>query len=232
MNNTNPLILSADNIFKSYPQADEQLDILTGISIDIYERQTISIVGSSGSGKSTLLHILAGLDYATSGTILMANKPIQTLNDQQICKIRNQEFGFIYQFHHLLPEFTALENTLMPLTISNKVNKKSHDRGIHILNKLGLGKRLNHYPSQLSGGERQRVAIARALINNPRLVFADEPTGNLDNKTAHQVLDIFFGLQQELGTSLIIVTHDMEIANRTEYKYRLHSGAISNLSMI
>ena len=228
MNNQNPLILSATNIYKSYPQANDKLDILNGISLDIYEQQTISIVGSSGSGKSTLLHILAGLDYVTSGEVLIANKSITKLNDQQMCKIRNQEFGFIYQFHHLLPEFTALENTLMPLFISGNVNKESRERGEHILNKLSLHARLNHYPSQLSGGERQRVAIARALINNPRLVFADEPTGNLDNNTAHQVLDIFFELQQELGTSLIIVTHDIEIANKTQYKYKLYNGVIAH----
>ncbi len=221
---TKNLILQAQDVCKSYPQADGKLDILTGINLKIHEQQTISIVGSSGSGKSTLLHILAGLDAATNGEVIIAGKPVSRLTDQQICKIRNQEFGFIYQFHHLLPEFNALENTLMPLIIAGNANMTARTRGVHILTKLGLFNRLTHFPSQLSGGERQRVAIARALINNPRLVFADEPTGNLDNNTAHQVLDIFFELQQELGTSLVIVTHDTEIANRTEYKYRLHLG--------
>lgn len=219
-------VLVCSELYKSYSQGGVELQILSGINFEVEYGQTVSIVGSSGSGKSTLLHVLAGLDHATSGEIILDGSLIGALSDKEICKLRNKKLGFIYQFHHLLPEFTALENTLIPLMISKTVTKTDIDFARSLLDRLGLGNRLNHYPSQLSGGERQRVAITRAVINNPRLIFADEPTGNLDNHTGSQVLEVFFKLQQELKTSLIIVTHDIAVASLTSVCYRLRDGIL------
>jgi lipoprotein-releasing system ATP-binding protein len=221
------LVLICNNLHKSYISASTKLPILCGINLEVASGETISIVGSSGSGKSTLLHILAGLDNATSGSIIIDGHVLNGLKDNQVCNIRNQKLGFIYQFHHLLPEFTAYENVLMPILIHGNVNADNKEFAMHLLNRLGLDKRFSHYPSQLSGGERQRVAIARAVINNPKLVFADEPTGNLDNHTGSQVLEIFFSLQKELKTSLIIVTHDPAIAALTKSSYRLKDGLLN-----
>ena len=221
-------VLSCRNLTKSFSQADApDLEIFKNISFELSHSETISIVGSSGSGKTSLLQILAGLDHATDGRVIVCGEDISKMNQNELCKIRNKHLGFIYQFHHLLPEFTALENTLMPLIIAGQNNPEQHKYAEYILGRLGLSKRLKHYPSQLSGGERQRVAIARAVVNKPQIVFADEPTGNLDNTTAHQVLDIFFELQQELKTSLIIVTHDNAIAAKTQQIYHLHNGSLS-----
>ena len=221
-------VLSCRNLGKSFPQADAPaLEIFKNVSFELSSSETISIVGSSGSGKTSLLQILAGLDTASDGRVIVCGEDITTLNQNELCKIRNQNLGFIYQFHHLLPEFTALENTLMPLIIAGHDNQQRHEYAEYILGRLDLAKRLKHYPSQLSGGERQRVAIARAVVNQPKIVFADEPTGNLDNTTAHKVLDIFFELQQELKTSLIIVTHDTAIAAKTQKIYQLHNGQLS-----
>lgn len=220
------LVLICSNLHKSYTQAGTKLPILQGVNLEVSIGDTISIVGSSGSGKSTLLHILAGLDRANSGEIIIDKQVLNGLNDNQICAIRNKKLGFIYQFHHLLPEFTAYENVLMPLLIQGSINAANKDFAKHILNSLGLSERLSHYPAQLSGGERQRVAIARAVINNPKLIFADEPTGNLDNHTGSQVLEVLFAIQKELKTSLIIVTHDPAVAALTKYSYRLKDGAL------
>lgn len=212
---------------KSYFQANTELPILQGVNLEVGLGETISIVGSSGSGKSTLLHVLAGLDQAiTSGEIVIDGQILNGLNDNQICAIRNQKLGFIYQFHHLLPEFTAYENVVMPLLIHGGISAENKDFAMHILECLGLSRRVSHFPAQLSGGERQRVAIARAVINNPKLIFADEPTGNLDNHTGAQVLEVFFALQKELQTSLIIVTHDPAVAALTQSCYRLKNGLL------
>lgn len=225
MNNKQLHILNCTNINKSYVQGPETLHVLRDINLVVAPGETISIVGSSGSGKSTLLHILAGLDKPTSGHVHFSGTEINTLSDDKRCILRNKNVGFIYQFHHLLAEFTALENVLMPLMINGANNDpESLERAHIILDRLGLAKRLMHYPGQLSGGERQRVAIARAVVNNPKLIFADEPTGNLDNQTASNVLSVFFKLQQELGTSVVLVTHDMNIAKETDSHYKLHDG--------
>lgn len=224
--NIDGLVLICNNLHKSYFQAHTELPILQGVSLEVGLGETISIVGSSGSGKSTLLHVLAGLDKASSGEIIIDGQTLNGLNDDQVCTIRNQKLGFIYQFHHLLPEFTAFENVLMPLLIKGSISTANKDFALHILNRLGLAKRFSHYPSQLSGGERQRVAIARAVINNPKLIFADEPTGNLDNHTGNQVLEVFFALQKELRTSLIMVTHDPAVAKLTKSCYRLSDGLL------
>jgi lipoprotein-releasing system ATP-binding protein len=220
------LVLICNNLQKSYLSADTVLPILQGINLEIGLGETVSIVGSSGSGKSTLLHVLAGLDKPTSGEVDLDGHVLNGLNDDQVCALRNKKLGFIYQFHHLLPEFTAYENVVMPLLIGGNVTSENEDFAKHILDRLGLARRLEHYPAQLSGGERQRVAIARAVINNPKLIFADEPTGNLDNHTGSQVLEIFFELQKELRTSLVIVTHDPAIAMLTKYRYRLKDGLL------
>lgn len=220
-------ILECHNLQKSYIQGENILKILIDIELIVNPGETISIVGGSGSGKSTLLHLLGGLDRANKGEILIDGSLINELSDDQICRIRNKNLGFIYQFHHLLPEFTALENVLMPLMITGVISKEKNKRATDILHRLGLIKRLHHYPSQLSGGERQRVAIARAVINNPKLILADEPTGNLDNHTAAKVLEIFFSLQAELKTSLVIVTHDNTVAKMTSTHYQLHNGHLA-----
>lgn len=220
-------ILICNNLAKAFKQAAlPDLEIFSGIDLSLNSGETISIVGSSGSGKTSLLQILAGLDQPTQGTVIIDNQQLHLLNNNQLCELRNKKLGFIYQFHHLLPEFTALENTLMPLIIADKNTSHNQEYAEYILKRLGLAKRTHHYPNQLSGGERQRVAIARAVVNKPQIVFADEPTGNLDNATAHQVLDIFFELQQELKTSLIIVTHAREIADKTQKSYTLHNGIL------
>lgn len=223
-------ILECKNICKTYKQGNEDLVVLNGIDLLVTSAETVSITGSSGSGKSTLLHILAGLDKLTMGDVQLNGISINSLSDSALCKLRNKNLGFIYQFHHLLPEFTALENVLMPLIISGiSIDKEKKQRALDILGRLNLSNRHTHYPSQLSGGERQRVAIARAVINEPKLVFADEPTGNLDNQTSNQVLEIFFKLQQDLKTSLVVVTHDLEIAAKTQTQYRLHNGKLTRL---
>jgi lipoprotein-releasing system ATP-binding protein len=243
MNNSNQVVLSCTNLHKSYVQGESKLNILDGINLKVSPGETVSIVGSSGSGKSTLLHLLAGLAKPSLGDIVVADTPLQDLNDSEVCLLRNKYLGFVYQFHHLLPEFTALENVLMPLIINiannNTQSKDKQDKTYKssqliseeqhvkdLLKRLGLGKRLYHYPSQLSGGERQRLAIARAIVNNPKIIFADEPTGNLDNATAGEVLKIFFELQAELNTSLVMVTHDRELAKLTQTCYNLHDGKL------
>lgn len=224
---SNNIVLKCVDLKKSYNQGDSQLDILNGINLEVEKGQTVSITGSSGSGKSTLLHLLAGLDNVSSGRVILDGDELTNLSDNKVCQIRNTKLGFIYQFHHLLPEFTALENVLMPIKIQGKVNAEKTEFAHHLLSRLGLTNRAKHFPGQLSGGERQRVAIARAVINNPKLVFADEPTGNLDNTTSNQVLEIFFNLQQELNTSLVIVTHDPDVARKTFQHYHLKSGYLN-----
>ncbi|MFN8769649.1 MAG: ABC transporter ATP-binding protein [Neisseriaceae bacterium] len=228
---SNNYILDCQNICKTYKQADNDLNVLNDVNLSVSMGETVSIIGSSGSGKSTLLHILAGLDIATSGEVRLDSTLVHSLSDIELCKLRNKNLGFIYQFHHLLPEFTALENILMPLIIGgSNINKEKREKALDILGRLNLSNRHTHYPSQLSGGERQRVAIARAVINEPRLVFADEPTGNLDNQTSNQVLEIFFKLQEDLKTSLVIVTHDLDIAAKAQTQYRLHNSQLSRVS--
>lgn len=214
-------VLECVDICKSYSQVDSELEILKNVNFNVAYGETVSIMGSSGSGKSTLLHILSGLDKATSGDAYIDNEKISNELDSKICHIRNKKVGFIYQFHHLLAEFTAIENVLMPILINGRVTEKDKKFACELLDQLNLSKRIHHTPSQLSGGERQRVAIARAVINNPKIVFADEPTGNLDNHTGSQVLEIFLKLQKELNTSVVVVTHDMSIAEKAQTKYKL-----------
>lgn len=219
--------LRKEYIFTNHESIIETLCVLKDVSLDVYAGQTISIVGSSGSGKTSLLQILAGLDSANSGEIVFQGNKLSVMSDLEKNRLRNKNFGFIYQFHHLLPEFTVMENIMMPILISNQVvTKEYQEKAQHLMAKLKLFKKDNYFPSQLSGGERQRVAIIRALINRPSVVFADEPTGNLDNHTAAQVMELFFELQQELNMAVLLVTHDMEIAKNTKNIFYLHEGVL------
>lgn len=199
---------------------------MKNINLQIKPSELIAIVGSSGSGKSTLLHLLGGLDKPTKGTVKIAGKNLADLSENQKCQLRNTHLGFVYQFHHLLPEFTALENVCMPLLIRNTEPKTAQTKAEHLLELVGLKERLQHKIGELSGGERQRVAIARALVADPLCVLADEPTGNLDPKNAEKVLELFFDLQSKFQTSVIIVTHDLVIAKRTQRTFALEHGEL------
>ena len=217
-------IISCQNISKRFKEGKLDVEVLRGITLDIHAGEKIAIVGSSGSGKSTLLHILGGLDLPSEGNVQILEQNIAELSDTQRGKLRNKSLGFIYQFHHLLPEFTALENVAMPLLIGGAKVADASEKATAILNKVGLGQRLNHKPGQLSGGERQRAAIARALVTNPQAVLADEPTGNLDHKTAMHIFDLMQNLNQEMKTAFIIVTHDMQLAEKMDKVYNLVDG--------
>jgi len=220
-------IISCQNITKRFTEGKLDVEVLKGVTLDIHAGEKIAIVGSSGSGKSTLLHILGGLDLATEGSVHILDKDIATLSDTERGILRNQSLGFIYQFHHLLPEFTALENIAMPLLIRGLAIAEASSMAEEILIKVGLGKRTKHKPGQLSGGERQRAAIARALVSKPQAILADEPTGNLDHKTAQQIFDLMQELNQEMKTAFIIVTHDMQLAEKMDKIYTLIDGQLS-----
>jgi lipoprotein-releasing system ATP-binding protein len=222
----NSYVLQCNNIYKSFGKGNNKVNILMDINLKVQSGQTVSVMGSSGSGKSTLLHILASLTHADHGKILLNNQNIESLTAKQLCVLRNSYFGFVYQFHHLLPEFTALENVLMPLLIRGKITLAEKNYARELLSLMGVTDRDHCFPSQLSGGQRQRVAIARAIINKPQIIFADEPTGNLDNQNSHQVIQLFLKLQQTLNTSVIMVTHNQEIAKMTHIRYQLHQGKL------
>lgn len=220
-------VLSCSELYKSFAEGDLQVDVLRGINLEVARGESIAIMGTSGSGKSTLLHLLGGLDLPNKGEISIVGKNTIVLTEEQRGKIRNESLGFIYQFHHLLPEFTALENVAMPLLISdgcdtNAASKTAKD----LLQKVGLGDRLEHKPGELSGGERQRAAIARAMVAKPECILADEPTGNLDEKTADQVFNLMLELKQDIGTSFIMVTHNQSLAEKMDKTYQLHEGLL------
>ena len=223
----NKTIISCQNLSKRFKEGKLDVEVLKGVSLTIEAGEKIAIVGSSGSGKSTLLHILGGLDLPSEGTVHILDKNIAELSDNERGLLRNQSLGFIYQFHHLLPEFTALENVAMPLLIGGLSVADASAQASEILTKVGLGERLDHKPGQLSGGERQRAAIARALVTKPQAVLADEPTGNLDHKTALQIFELMQELNQELQTAFIIVTHDMQLAEKMDKIYSLVDGKLS-----
>ena len=228
--NNEPVVLEAVNLCKSFTEGGGgKLDVLKNINLAIRSGEKIAIVGSSGSGKSTLLHLLGGLDTPSQGQVLLADKDIVTMKESQRCQFRNHNLGFIYQFHHLLPEFSAEENVAMPALIANLSPSQALSKSKVLLEKVGMLQRLTHKPSELSGGERQRAAIARAMVNEPRCICADEPTGNLDRATAEQVIQVLLRLNQEYGTSLVVVTHDMELAERMDVIYKLENGLLIKL---
>ena len=222
----NKVVLKCDNVSKSYKDGQLNVNVLNQLRLEVLEGQSVSIIGSSGSGKSTLMHILGGLDKPTSGSVVLMGQDLSQLGQKQLGLLRNQYLGFVYQFHHLLPEFSALENVMMPLLISKMPKAIAEEKAVKMLKKVGLDKRMLHRPSELSGGERQRAAIARALVNEPKCLLADEPTGNLDRKNAQNVLDMMLDLKSELNTSLIVVTHDDELAVRFERVMLMHDGRL------
>jgi lipoprotein-releasing system ATP-binding protein len=217
----NELILRCQNLSKTYYDGHTTINVLEAIDLTIQKSDCIAIVGPSGSGKSTLLHLLGGLDQPTHGQVFIQDTDWQGLTEKQRCQIRNQTMGFVYQFHHLLPEFSALENVCLPLLIGGASVREAQEKATAILNEVGLSHRIDHKPAQLSGGERQRVAIARALVHQPRCVLADEPTGNLDQTTAMHVFDLMLELNQKMGTALVIVTHDKQLSGQMNKKYTL-----------
>lgn len=219
-------LLKARNLGKRFSEGRLSVEVLKEVNLAIPARQSVAITGASGSGKSTLLHLLGGLDLPSRGEVLINNRNISRLNEVERGALRNQYLGFVYQFHHLLPEFTALENVAMPLLIRRADKRQALAEAAELLDKVGLAKRLAHKPGELSGGERQRAAIARALVTRPKCVLADEPTGNLDQKTADQVFDLILELNQSLGASLVMVTHNLELSRRVDRVMELKNGSL------
>jgi len=222
---SNPVVQSI-NLCKTFQDGVLHVDVLRDINFSVAKGQRVAIVGSSGSGKSTFLHLLGGLDLPSKGEVKIANQAIANLSEKKRGVLRNHTLGFVYQFHHLLPEFTALENVAMPLLIRQESPAMAREMASAILTRVGLGKRLDHKPGELSGGERQRAAIARALVTQPQCILADEPTGNLDGKTSAQVYEVMLKLNQEFNTSLVIVTHDMALASQMDKVYTLLDGRL------
>jgi len=227
MNARNDVVLRASHIAKSYEDGELRTDVLTDVSFELKRGHTAAIVGASGSGKSTLMHILGGLDTLTGGEVEVDGQLLSSLSDADRGRVRNRSMGFIYQFHHLLPEFTALENVCMPLLIRGESISKARHEATELLGRVGLAARLEHKPSELSGGERQRCAVARALVTRPACVLGDEPTGNLDEANAAQVYALMLELNREIGTSFILVTHDTRLAARMDRTLVLHNGVLN-----
>lgn len=222
----NEVILQCNGVYKTYSQGKQILTVLDNINLTICRGETVAIVGSSGAGKSTLLNVLGGLDSCSAGFVSLKGKRYDQLKDKQLSALRNTELGFVYQFHHLLSEFNALENTAMPLLIRGLKRSQAFAKASDVLGQVGLAQRLQHRPSELSGGERQRVAIARAIVGDPACVLMDEPTGNLDEQTANQIQQLLSQLNQDSGICFVIVTHDMSVANAQQRVLSLHNGRV------
>ena len=219
-------VISCTNLEKKFSDAELEVEVLRGIDLQVNAGERMAIIGSSGSGKSTLLHLLGGLDLPSKGEVRIADQPFSALSETARGILRNQSLGFVYQFHHLLPEFTALENVAMPLLVRRIDPDTAKKTAAGILSKVGLDKRVGHKPGEMSGGERQRVAIARALVTRPKCILADEPTGNLDEQTADQVFNIMLEMNNDSETSLVMVTHNMELAGKMDKVYELKDGKL------
>ncbi len=224
------VVITCRDLFKHFNQGELEVSVLKGVNLDIVSGEMLAIVGASGSGKSTLLHLLGGLDKPSSGEIHILGQNIAVMNENTRCRLRNGSLGFVYQFHHLLPEFTALENVAMPLLIRRISVNEAQERATDVLQQVGLGHRLAHTPSELSGGERQRAAVARALVTQPACILADEPTGNLDRHTAEAVFDVMMTLNEKVNASMIIVTHDQQLASRARHTKQLIDGVLHDVT--
>jgi lipoprotein-releasing system ATP-binding protein len=225
-------VLSARGVSRSFTEGSSALEVLSAVNLEVLAGERMAIIGASGSGKTTLLQILGGLDRPTAGTVQVAGRDIHSLSESERGALRNRTIGFVYQFHHLLPEFSALENVAMPLLVRRERASVASERARELLTRVGLGARLSHRPHQLSGGERQRTAVARALVTAPALVLADEPTGNLDGRNAEQVFELMLELNRELKTSLVVVTHDARLAARMDRVLELNSGVLRQLASL
>ena len=228
---TKSIVIECKNISKQFADGELKTNVLSDVNLSVQKGDRIAIIGSSGSGKSTLLHLLGGLEKPTSGSIKVHGQDINRLSVKTLSQLRNQSLGFVYQFHHLLPEFSAIENVAIPLIIGGTKPKKAEQQAEDLLIKVGLSHRLVHKPSELSGGERQRAALARALITKPDCLLADEPTGNLDHRTAQGIFDLILELNESLGTALVIVTHDIELASQMGKMLTLKDGRLASLQV-
>jgi lipoprotein-releasing system ATP-binding protein len=224
------IVLDAQGLSKTYRTGPDEVVVWADVDLQVHVGETISIIGASGSGKSTLLNALGGLDSIDGGEVVLAGHKIHSLEDVARTKLRNRDLGFVYQFHHLLPEFSALENVMMPLLIRGEKTKVAKARALVCLEQVGLSQRVEHNPAELSGGERQRVAIARALVGQPKVVLLDEPTGNLDQESAQQVEDVLLSLAETVGMACVIVTHDEELAGRANRRYKLSDRTLNEMN--